>query len=120
MMCSALPLIGHVLEFRLRLCGGARRRKLTRHQILERHIITYTRQVKPNLLVADFTGVNLKALGLNNDLCSSEDYTGSMAISSALHEVELESKVARLIDHPDYDDLLSLFNVAILPSGRAP
>lgn len=116
--------------------------------ILERHIVTYTRQVKPNLLVVDFTGVNLKALGLNNDLCSSDDYTESMAISSALHaqlpdldgimyvsrqmntglavvlfersDVELESKVTRLIDHPDYDDLLSVFNVAILPSGRVP
>lgn len=116
--------------------------------ILERHIVTYTRPAKPNLLVADFTGTRLKALGLNNDLCSSDDYTDSMTVSSALHaqlpdldgimyvsrqmntgmavalfersEVELESTVTRLIDHPDYDDLLSVFNVAILPSGRAP
>jgi hypothetical protein len=99
-------------------------------------------------LLADFTGVRLKALGLNNDLCSSSDYTDSMAISSALHvqlpdldgvmyvsrqmntglavvlfersEVELENTITRLIDHPDYDDLLSVFNVAILPSGRVP
>ncbi len=116
--------------------------------IRERHIVTYTRPSKPNLLLADFTGVRLKALGLNNDLCSSSDYTDSMAVSSALHaqlpdldgimyvsrqmntglaivlfersEVELENTVIRLIDHPDYDDLLSVFNVAILPSGRAP
>lgn len=33
-------------------------------------------------------------------------------------EVELDSTVTRLIDHPDYDDLLSVFKVAILPSGR--
>jgi hypothetical protein len=115
--------------------------------IVERHVVTYTRPARPNLLVADFTGANLKALGLNNDLCSSDDYTDSMAVSSALHaqipeldgimyvsrqmntglavalfersKVELESKVIRLTDHPDYDDLLGMFNVAILPRGRA-
>ena len=115
--------------------------------VLERHIVTYMRPAKPNLLVADFTGTMLKALGLNNDLCSADNYTESMAVSSALHaqlpeldgimyvsrqmnrglavalfersEVALESTVTRLIDHPDYDALLSAFNVAILPSGRA-
>jgi hypothetical protein len=115
--------------------------------VVERHVVTYTRPARPNLLVADFTGVNLKALGLNNDLCSSDDYTESMAVSSSLHaqipeldgimyvsrqmntglavalfersKVELESKVTRLIDHPGYDDLLGMFNVAILPSGKA-
>lgn len=116
--------------------------------ILERHIVTYMRPAKPNLLVADFTGMDLKALGLNNDLCSSDDYTESMAVSSGLHaqlpdldgimyvsrqmntglavclfqrsEVELEGTVTKLFDHPDYDNFLSVFNVAILPSGRAP
>jgi hypothetical protein len=116
--------------------------------ILERHIVTYARPLKPKLVVADFTGVKLKALGLDNDLCSSDDYTESMAISGALHaqlpeldgimyvsrqmntdfavalfersKVKLESKVIRLIDHPAYDSLLSMFNVEILPSGRAP
>ena len=53
--------------------------------IMERHVITYARPVKPLLLLADFTGMSLKALGLNNDLCASDDYTESMAVSSALH-----------------------------------
>lgn len=116
--------------------------------ILERHVVTYARPLKPKLVVADLTGSRLKALGLNNDLCSSDDYTDSMAISSALHaqlpgldgimyvsrqmnthfavalfersDIKLESKVVRLTDHPDYDSLLDMFNVEILPSGRAP
>ncbi|WP_243492760.1 hypothetical protein [Massilia violaceinigra] len=35
-------------------------------------------------------------------------------------KVELQRTVTRLVDHPDYDQLLSAFNVEILPSGRAP
>jgi hypothetical protein len=116
--------------------------------IVERHIVTYTRPARPELLLADLTGANLKALGLNNDLCSSDDYSASMAVSCALHaqvpdldgvlyvsrqmntglavalfqraDVKLHGTVTRLIDHPDYHKLLSTFNVAILPSGRAP
>jgi hypothetical protein len=116
--------------------------------ILERYIVTYRRPARPLLLVADLTGGPLKALGLNNDLSASDDYTESMAVSSALHaqlpdldgimymsrqmntlsavalfersEVELENTVTRLIDHPDYAALLRIFNVAILPSGKAP
>lgn len=116
--------------------------------ILERHIVTYTRPAKPELMLADLSGVTLKALGLNNDLCSSDDYTDSMAVGSALHaqlpdldgilyvsrqmntglavalfersNVALQRTVTRLVDHPDYDKLLSRFNVDILPSGRAP
>lgn len=116
--------------------------------ILERHIVRYTRPAKPALMLADLSGVTLKALGLNNDLCSSDDYTDSMAVSSALHaqlpdldgimyvsrqmntglavalfersKVELQRTVTRLVDHPDYDQLLNAFNVEILPSGRAP
>ncbi len=116
--------------------------------IWERHIVTYARPSKPNLLVADLTGVHLKALGLNNDLCSSDDYTASMAVSSALHaqvpdldgilyvsrqmntglavalfersNVEIAIPFTQLADHRDYGELLRQFNVAILPSGRAP
>lgn len=116
--------------------------------ILERHIVTYSRPANPDLLVADLTGAALKSLGLNNDLCSSDDYTESMDVSAALHaqlsdldgimyisrqmntgravalfersDVKIAGKVIKLIDHPDYDALLSEFNVAILPSGRAP
>lgn len=116
--------------------------------ILERHVVTYMRPLKPKLAVADLTGARLKALGLNNDLCSSDDYIESMAISSALHaqlpdldgilyvsrqmntdfavalfersDVKVQSKAVRVLDHPAYDNLLDMFNVEILPSGRAP
>lgn len=99
-------------------------------------------------MLADLSGASLKALGLNNDVCSSDDYTGSMALSSALHaqlpeldgilyvsrqmntgvavalfersKVALSGTVTRLVDHPDYDRLLDTFNVEILPGGRAP
>ena len=75
---------------------------------------------------------NLKVLALNNDLCSSVDYTESMAVSSGLHAqlpdldgimdvsremntglavclfqrstVELEGTVTKLFDHPHYDN----------------
>jgi RES domain len=116
--------------------------------IMQRHVVSYARPANPDLLVADFTGASLKALGLNNDLCSSNDYRRSMAVSSALHaqvpdvdgimyvsrqmntglavalfersEVVLGGEATRLVEHVDFGRLLSLFNVAILPASRAP
>lgn len=114
--------------------------------ITQRYVVTYARPTRPGLLVADFTGADLKALGLNNDLCSSDDYTASMAVSGALHAqvpdvdgilyvsrqmntglavalfersaITIEPTFTRLVDHIEYDRLLGVFNVEILPSGR--
>jgi hypothetical protein len=49
---------------------------------------------KPDLLMADFTGVRLKTLGLDDDLCSSNDDTDSIAVGSALHARLPEPRVA--------------------------
>lgn len=116
--------------------------------VSERHIVRFTRPQAPRLLLADLTGANLKALGLNNDLCASDDYTEAMAVSAALHQQaphldgiyyvsrQLNNDFAVALfersgagvrggsfplEHdPTYADLLDAFNVTVLPSGRAP
>lgn len=121
---------------------------IDRATINERHIVTYERPWKPQLRVADLTGTHLKALGLNNDLCSSDDYADSMAVSSALHDqlpeldgiqyvsrqlntgfavalfersaVRIASNVFPLPEHPDYPALIHTFNVDVIGSGRPP
>jgi hypothetical protein len=113
-----------------------------------RHVVRYQRVSAPALRLVDLTGSSLKALGLNNDLCSSDDYADSMVVSAALHDglpdvdgimyvsrqmntglavalfersaVALSATVVPLRDHAEYRSMLSTFNVAILPSGRAP
>lgn len=118
------------------------------NNILERHLVTYTRPSDQEIKVADFTGVSLKSIGLDNDICSSDDYTDSMALSEALHAqlpdvdgiiyvsrqmnvgyavalyersgVEVDPVSTRLINHSRYDELLEMFGVEIVPSGRAP
>lgn len=114
----------------------------------ERHIVQYTRPIHSQLVVADLTGLSLKSLGLNNDLCASDDYSDAMALSRALHEqvpeldgilyvsrqlntsfavaifersgVQVRANAVRLIEHSDYGQLLTEFNVAVIPRGRAP
>jgi hypothetical protein len=44
-----------------------------------RHVIELVRPAKPDLILADFTGLALKKLGLNNDISSGDDYTLPMA-----------------------------------------
>lgn len=115
--------------------------------ILARHIIGFQRPKQPLLGLVNLTGAYLKALGLNNDLCSSDDYTASMAVSAAVHDqiphvdgliyvsrqmntghaivlfersgLERSSAVMPLKNHPTYGALLDKFNVAIFPSGRS-
>ncbi|MYM92668.1 RES family NAD+ phosphorylase [Duganella vulcania] len=116
--------------------------------VMERSVVTYTRPGNQSLKIAELTGKSLKAIGLNNDICSSDDYTTSMAISSALHaqlhdvdgilyvsrqmntdlavalfersNVQVDGNATKFIDHADFDALLKSFNVTILPSGKAP
>lgn len=54
--------------------------------VLARYIIGFQRPKKPLLELVNLTGAYLKSLGLNNDLCSSDDYTGSMAVSAEVHD----------------------------------
>jgi len=53
-----------------------------------RHIISLHRPKAPELVLADLTGENLKALGLNNDLSSGDDYTLPMAWSQGVHDAD--------------------------------
>jgi hypothetical protein len=115
--------------------------------IIDRHVIGYQRLKKPLLELVNLTGAYLKAIGLNNDLCSSDDYTDSMAISAEVHEqlphvdgmiyVSRQMNIGRAIvlfersdpqrsstvmplkNHSRYGTLLNTFNVAVLSSGRA-
>ncbi|WP_157778337.1 RES family NAD+ phosphorylase [Massilia violaceinigra] len=115
--------------------------------IAARHIVGFQRPKKPLLGLVNLTGSYLKALWLNNDLCSSDDYADSMLVSASLHDqlpdvdgiiyvsrqmntgravalferscLQRSSTVMPLKNHPAFSALLSKFNVAILPSGRA-
>jgi hypothetical protein len=49
---------------------------------------------KPDLLMANFTGVRLKALGLDDDPCSPDNDTDSIAVGSALPARLPEPRVA--------------------------
>lgn len=107
----------------------------------KRWIVFYTppgREIK----LLDLTGVHLKRLGLNNDMCSGSDYAFTQALSRAVHEQvseadgiyylsrQLNTQFAaaffersavkcghartKLDTHPDYRDLLDMFGVEIL------
>ncbi|MDM5179652.1 RES family NAD+ phosphorylase [Massilia sp. DJPM01] len=114
--------------------------------IAARHIVGYRRPKRPFLGLVNLTGSYLKAIGLNNDLCSSDDYTDSMVVSASLHDqlpdvdgiiyvsrqmntgravalferscLQRSPTVVPLKNHPIYSVLLSKFNVIILSSGR--
>ena len=55
---------------------------------MSRWIVSFQRPAKPQLLLADLTGTALKALGLNNDLCSGGNYTRSQQWARAIHEAD--------------------------------
>lgn len=114
----------------------------------ERSIVRFVRADGRLLRLADLTGVGLKQLGLNNDLCASDDYTASMQVSAALHArvpeadgilyvsrqvntatavalfersgVQCEPAAVPLTVHPDYPALLDAFGVELLPSTAPP
>lgn len=56
--------------------------------LTSRWVVSFQRPVRPQLLLADLTGTALKALGLNNDLCSGGDYTHSQQWARAIHEAD--------------------------------
>lgn len=54
-------------------------------RIDERFVVQFMHPGGKLLRLADLTGVALKRLGLNNDVCASDDYTASMQVSAAVH-----------------------------------
>lgn len=59
--------------------------QVSKEALAARLQMSYERPQSPMLRLADFTGKALKALGLNNDISSGEDYTTSMAWARAVH-----------------------------------
>jgi hypothetical protein len=54
-------------------------------ELTERSVVRFACERRKTLLLADLTGVALKALGLNNDISASADYTTSQAWARAIH-----------------------------------
>jgi RES domain len=121
---------------------------LDKARITERHVVGFEHpdaHLGRRLRIADLTGARLKALGLNNDLCSSDDYTHSMAVSNAIYDqvpsadgilyvsrqlntglavalfersgVQAAALAVPLERHPDFAAVIDLFDVEVLPSG---
>jgi len=51
-----------------------------------RRAVYFTCARQKTLVLADLTGANLKALGLNNDISASDDYQGAQAWARAIHD----------------------------------
>lgn len=51
-----------------------------------RHVVSYRRPGRQRLLLADLTGRALKAIGLNNDISATDDYTIPQLWSRAIHD----------------------------------
>lgn len=120
---------------------------IARQQVDERCIMRFARKTGDPLRLINLTGQALEVLGLNNDLCASDDYTVSMQVAAALHDqvaeadgiihvsrqinsrlamalferslVHCEPNAVRLTAHRDYPGLLDTFNVELLPRGGA-
>lgn len=54
-------------------------------ELTERFVMRFTRERRKTLVLADLSGAALKALGLNNDISASDDYTVSQAWARAIH-----------------------------------
>ena len=54
-------------------------------ELTERSVVRFTCDRRKSLVLADLTGAALKALGLNNDISASADYTASQAWARAIH-----------------------------------
>jgi hypothetical protein len=55
-------------------------------ELTERSVVRFACQRRKTLVLADLTGAALKALGLNNDVSASADYSASQAWAQANHE----------------------------------
>jgi hypothetical protein len=54
-------------------------------ELTERSVVRFGCERRKSLVLADLTGAALKALGLNNDISASADYTASHAWARAIH-----------------------------------
>jgi hypothetical protein len=54
-------------------------------ELTERSVVRFACDRRKSLVLADLTGAALKALGLNNDISASPDYTASQAWARAIH-----------------------------------
>lgn len=57
-------------------------------ELTERSVVRFACDRRKTLVLADLTGVALKALGLNNDLSASADYAASQAWAQAIHDAD--------------------------------
>lgn len=57
--------------------------------LVERSVVRFRAARRKTLLLADLTGEALKALGLNNDISASDDYTASQSWASAIHDASM-------------------------------
>lgn len=67
-----------------RFAGGAY--EVPAADLTERSVVRFASDRRKTLVVADLTGVALKALGLNNDISASADYSVSQAWAQAIHD----------------------------------
>ncbi len=66
-----------------RFVGG--RYEVPAAELTERSVVRFAGERRKTLVLADLTGAALKALGLNNDISASADYTTSQAWAQAVH-----------------------------------
>lgn len=60
--------------------------EVPRQRLIERELARYWHPRRNKLILVDFTGPALKALGLNNDISSTDDYEVPQLWSRAVHE----------------------------------
>ena len=58
-------------------------------ELTERSVVRFICERRKSLVLADLTGAALKALGLNNDISASVDYTTSQTWARAIHGASL-------------------------------
>ena len=57
-------------------------------ELTERSVVRFACGRRKTLVLADLTGAALKALGLNNDISASADYSVSQAWAQAIHDAD--------------------------------
>jgi hypothetical protein len=70
-----------------RFVGG--RYEVPAAELTERSVVRFSCDRRKTLVLTDLTGAKLKALGLNNDISASADYTMSQAWAQAIHGASL-------------------------------
>ena len=69
-------------------CGRfvAGRYEVPSAEVTERSVVRFACERRKTLVLADLSGAALKALGLNNDISATADYTASQAWARAIHD----------------------------------